>query len=151
MTKAALFLIYCTALSLMPSHEMPEWLIGTWENNTHRGKVYESWQKAAYGRLHGKSFAVQSGDTLVFETVLLTKEQDVLYYIPTVPNQNHGQAVRFKSTKITADQLTFENPEHDFPQIITYTRIHRDSLVAEISGIRQGQVRKQTFPMRRIK
>lgn len=149
--KTLLVLLLSALPFLHHTAELPQWLVGTWENKTTRGSVYETWQNAADGELHGKSYAVKGGDTLVFETVRLAKEKDVLYYIPTVPNQNQGKAVRFKATSIKEDRLTFENPEHDFPQVITYTRISEDSLVAEISGTRQGQVRKQTFPMRRIK
>jgi hypothetical protein len=127
------------------------WLLGTWVNHTARGEVFESWKKQADGSLAGKSYAVKGADTLVFETVLLAQEKDALYYIPTVPNQNQGQPVRFKGTRITAEDLTFENPEHDFPQRITYTRIKSDSLVAEIYGTRNGQERKQTFPMIKLK
>jgi hypothetical protein len=47
--------------------------------------------------------------------------------------------------------MIFENPAHDFPQFISYTKITTDSLVAEISGTKNGQARKQRFPMKRIK
>lgn len=130
-----------------PSH----WLLGTWVNLTPRGAVYESWTRQADGSLAGKSYAIKGADTLVFETVQLIREKDVLLYIPTVPNQNQGQPVRFTATKVSAEQLVFENAAHDFPQRISYTRIHQDSLVAEIAGMRNGQLRKQTFPMKRVK
>lgn len=47
-------------------------------------------------------------------------------------------------------QLVFENLKHDFPQIISYTKVTSDSLVAEISGTKNGQKQKQIFPMKRI-
>ncbi|HQW25329.1 MAG TPA: DUF6265 family protein, partial [Saprospiraceae bacterium] len=71
--------------------------------------------------------------------------------IPTVQGMNGGMPVRFTSTTVTDTELTFENPTHDFPQVIRYTLIHPDSLVAEISGITGGQQQKQTFPMKRVK
>lgn len=49
-----------------------------------------------------------------------------------------------------AEWLVFENPMHDFPQIISYTKITCDSLVAQISGEKNGQERKQAFPMKRV-
>jgi|GEM_PF-3228321 len=45
-------------------------------------------------------------------------------------------------------QLVFENLKHDFPQIISYTKVTSDSLVAEISGTKNGQ--KQIFPMKQM-
>lgn len=128
-----------------------EWLIGTWENRTPRGKVYETWGKMNDNEFSGKSYIVRGQDTIVFETIQLVEEQDGLFYIPTVKNQNDGLPVRFANKTISETQLIFENPEHDFPQIISYTKINADSLVAEISGTKNGQDRKQTFSMKRVR
>jgi len=131
--------------------EKAEWLIGTWENKTQRGSIYETWSKTADNEFSGKSYIVKEQDTIVFETIRLAQEQDGLFYIPNVKNQNDGLPVHFATKTISETQLVFENPQHDFPQIISYTKISADSLVAEISGTKNGQERKQTFPMKRVK
>jgi len=128
-----------------------EWLIGTWENQTQRGSIYETWTKISDDEFYGKNYILKEKDTIVFETIRLVQEQDSLFYIPTVKNQNNDFPVRFSSKLISKDRLVFENPKHDFPQIISYTKIGVDSLIAEISGIKNGQERKQTFPMKRVK
>lgn len=128
-----------------------EWLLGTWENKTSRGSVYETWDKVSSVELAGRSFSIKGKDTLVFETIRLVQEKDRLFYIPTVRNQNEGLPVRFASVKVSDAALIFENPEHDFPQVISYAGIGADSLMAEISGFRNGQERRQVFPMKRIK
>ncbi len=128
-----------------------EWLIGTWENKAARGSLYETWAKAGDAGFSGKSYILKEKDTVVFETIQLVQEQGRLFYIPTVKNQNDGLPVRFSLKAISDTGLVFENPQHDFPQIISYTKISTDSLVAEISGRKNGQERKQTFPMRRVK
>ncbi|AQX85603.1 hypothetical protein I6H88_01385 [Elizabethkingia bruuniana] len=127
------------------------WLIGTWENKTSRGSVYESWKKINENELAGKSYAVKGADTIIFEMVQLKQEGENLYYIPTVRNQNNGEPVSFKAYTITDHKMVFGNPEHDFPQSVSYTKVNADSLVAEISGVKNGNVRHQTFPMRRLK
>ncbi|AJW62863.1 hypothetical protein VO54_01381 [Elizabethkingia miricola] len=127
------------------------WLIGTWENKTSRGSVYESWKKINENELAGKSYAVKGADTIIFETVQLKQEGENLYYIPTVRNQNNGEPVSFKAYTITDHKMVFGNPEHDFPQSVSYTKVNADSLIAEISGAKNGNVRHQTFPMRRLK
>ncbi|AIL44925.1 MULTISPECIES: DUF6265 family protein [Elizabethkingia] len=127
------------------------WLIGTWENKTSRGSVYESWKKINESELAGKSYAVKGADTIIFETVQLKQEGNNLYYIPTVRNQNDGKPVSFKAYTITDYKMVFGNPEHDFPQSVSYTKVNADSLVAEISGVKNGNVRHQTFPMIRLK
>ncbi|MBX2963329.1 MAG: hypothetical protein KF687_12510 [Cyclobacteriaceae bacterium] len=127
-----------------------EWLIGTWENKTPRGSIYETWRRKNDTEFSGKSYTLKEKDTVVFETIQLVQEKTGLVYIPTVKNQNDGLPVRFTIKTITDTQLIFENSQHDFPQVISYTKISADSLVAEISGLRNGQERKQKFPMKRV-
>lgn len=128
-----------------------EWLIGTWENKTPRGSIYETWRKNNDLEFFGKSYIIKEGDSVVFESIRLSQEKEGLFYIPTVRNQNEGLPVRFAPKTISATQLVFENPKHDFPQVISYTKIGADSLVAEISGVKNGLERKQTFSMSRMK
>ncbi|WP_257669789.1 DUF6265 family protein [Parapedobacter tibetensis] len=126
-----------------------EWLIGTWENNTPKGCIYETWVKVNESVLFGKSYMIQEKDTLVFETIKLIQKQDSLFYIPTVKNQNNNVPVRFALKTVSDTVLVFENPKHDFPQVISYTKINADSLIAEISGTKNGKEHKQTFRMKK--
>lgn len=128
-----------------------EWLIGTWESKTHNGNIYETWSKVNNKEYVGKSYMVNEEDTVIFENIRLVQEQDGLFYIPTVNDQNEGLPVRFTSKTNSDSQLVFENRQHDFPQIISYMKISADSLVAEISGIKNGQEHKQVFSMKRSK
>src|SRR5690606_21013709 len=107
------------------------WLIGTWENTKAKGSVYETWSKSDVNEFSGKSYMVKEQDTIVFENIRLVREQNKLFYIPTVKNQNENLPVRFIAKTISETQLVFENLQHDFPQIISYTRINADSLLAE--------------------
>jgi len=128
-----------------------KWLIGTWENKTSKGSIYETWSKKNDNEFSGKSYIVKENDTIVFENIRLVQDQDGLFYIPIVKNQNEGLPVRFATKTVSETQLIFENPQHDFPQIISYIKISSDSLVAEISGTKNGQERTQTFSMKRVK
>lgn len=128
-----------------------EWLIGTWENKTQRGSIYETWDKVNDTLLAGKSYIIKEKDSIVFENIRIVREQAGWLYIPSVKDQNGGLPVRFIAKTISQTQLIFENKQHDFPQIISYTKINSDSLVAEISGIKNGRERKQAFPMKRVK
>ncbi|NHN24840.1 hypothetical protein FIA58_004040 [Flavobacterium jejuense] len=128
-----------------------KWLIGTWENKTPKGIIYETWNKSNDSQFSGKSYIIKEKDTIIFENIQLVQKQDGLFYIPIVKNQNSGLPVRFVSKIISETELVFENLQHDFPQIISYKKINSDSLVAEISGTKNGQKRRQTFPMKRVK
>lgn len=127
------------------------WLIGTWENKTQKGSVYETWSKTSDREFSGKSYILQGKDTVVFETILLKQDHDTVFYIPSVKSQNGGLPVRFSGKIVSDTQLVFENLKHDFPQVIIYTRVSADSLVAVISGTRNGQNSQQRFPMKRVR
>lgn len=144
--------IFCYSWTFQTDNSLKkaEWLLGTWKNTTSRGVLYETWTKNGDTEFAGKSYKVRTQDTMVFERIRLVAEENQLFYIPVVGNQNNGQPVRFALKKISDKELVFENPEHDFPQVISYTKIREDSLVAEISGVRKGETRRQIFPMKKM-
>ena len=146
-----LMVIYAWTANLTTELEKAQWLIGTWENKTKRGSLYETWSKTSPKAFTGMSFILKDQDTIVFETIKLVEEHGKLLYIPTVTNQNAGLPVKFSSKTISERTLVFINHNHDYPQMISYTKISNDSLVAAISGIKNGQEHKQLFPMKRVK
>lgn len=127
------------------------WLIGTWENKAQSGSIYETWKKTSESEFSGISYTIEQNDSVVFENIRLIQEKDSLFYVPTVINQNDGLPIRFGAKSISDMELVFENLQHDFPQIISYTRINSDSLVAEIKGVSNGKERRLVFPMKRLK
>jgi hypothetical protein len=126
-----------------------EWLIGNWENKMEQGTLSESWEKANDSTFNGKSYFIKNKDTLNNETIVLTQKGSELFYIPVVKGQNNNEPVMFKMTKADTRQLVFENPKHDFPQKITYTKITSDSIVAAISGVVNGKTEGETYPMKK--
>ncbi len=126
------------------------WLEGTWENKTSRGSIFENWKVVSETEMRGKSYKLQEEDTLVFETLGLIEEDGKVFLIPTVMNQNDQQPVVFTLTEISNSLMIFKRPEHDFPQVIEYRMISVDSLIAEISGFVNGEMRRSRFPMKRV-
>lgn len=127
------------------------WILGTWQNNTPRGVLSEVWRVKDDSTYAGKSSFVVGKDTVSSETIALGVRGGKLLYIPTVKDQNNGQPVTFTEKMVTASEMIFENPAHDFPQRITYTHSADDSLVAVISGMKAAQEKSLKFPMRRVK
>ena len=99
----------------------------------------------------GKSYMLNKADTVVFEQIQLLAENNTLFYIPTLTNQNKGLPVRFALKSSTDSSLLFENSSHDFPQLISYQKIGVDSLFAEVSGTSKGKARSEKFRMKRVK
>lgn len=127
------------------------WLKGAWQNKSNGRISIEEWHQSNDSTLVGLSYFISGKDTTLTETINIQSRNGNLFYIPVVVNQNNNEPVYFRLTAATDTKLVFENPEHDFPQKISYTRIGRDSLVAEISGSIKGKMKARQFPMKKVK
>lgn len=131
--------------------ETANWLIGKWGNSENGIDVTEIWKKENDSVYTGISYAIRDKkDTVSLERIRLEKQKDNLVYIPLVKDQNAGEVVKFTLTSSEKHKLVFENPEHDFPQKVSYKLITKDSLLAEISGIYKGKAQCEKFPMSRV-
>jgi hypothetical protein len=126
------------------------WLAGTWVSQTSKGSLYETWNKVDNTRMTAKSYYLNDGDTVLFETVELVEAAGKVQYIVSAPKENGETPVAFTATTLAPDRFVFENKAHDFPQMITYRKISGDSLVAEVSGMIEGKMEKEIFSMRRM-
>ena len=127
------------------------WFLGEWGNTSKEGELTERWKKVNDSVFHGESYFVVGKDTVFAEHVKLEEANGKLAYIVTVPGQNNEQPVRFEMTLSNERQITFENPQHDYPNKIVYNRVGSDSLVAEISGLQKGKPASEKFRMKKIK
>lgn len=125
-----------------------KWLLGKWENDSPDGTLLEEWKQTDDSSYSGVSYFVQGSDTLFSEEIGLKLRGTELFYEARVSNQNDGQPIAFKLIEQADDKMVFENVSHDFPQQIRYLQ-KGDSLLAEISGVQNGQERKEQFSMRR--
>ncbi len=124
-----------------------DWLIGNWENKTPEGVLSENWQKLNDSTFSASSYYIKGKDTLHFETIILAQLGETLTYKATVKGQNDDKPVFFPSTLESDKQLVFENPKHDYPQKITYTKGANNTLTAEISGNLNGKPSSEKFVM----
>jgi hypothetical protein len=85
------------------------------------------------------------------ETVRLKQNEQGIFYIPIVQEQNNKKPVSFKMTESDKATFTFENKEHDFPQRIIYRIINPDSVVARIEGVKNGKPGSFDYYYKRIK
>ena len=65
-------------------------------------------------------------------------------------NPSGQPEARFAGDVVSDTLVVFANPAHDSPRRIMYRPVGRDSLVARIEGMRNGQLRGNNFPMRRV-
>lgn len=125
-------------------------LNGTWQMQTSRGPIYESWRRTSDNEMQGGSYKINGKDTIHFEIVNLSKKADGIYYTPAVKNENEGKAVPFKLISSTKNNFIFENKEHDFPQRIIYHIVTKDSLHAWIEGTQNGKPGRTDYFFSRV-
>ncbi|KAF2335108.1 DUF6265 family protein [Flavobacterium daemonense] len=127
--------------------KVADWLIGNWENTSPEGVLTENWIKLNDSTFSASSYFIKEKDTIHFESIVLAQLGETLTYKATVKGQNDDKPVSFPSTSETAQKLVFENPKHDYPQKITYTKGANNTLTAEISGNLNGKPSSEKFVM----
>lgn len=115
------------------------WLAGYWLSTDRGARSEECWLAADGGVMLGLHRDIDDEGGMMFEylRILETAGGPVYYATP-----RGYETTKFALTTYTEGEDTreavFENPEHDFPRRIRYTRIG-ERLTAEISGIDDGQ------------
>jgi hypothetical protein len=124
-----------------------EILTGAWE--TSSGSIYhEEWKRNNDGSYSGKAYNIIEGVERNTERLSLMFSDGDIFYIADVP---HNPApVNFKLVDFNESQAVFENPEHDFPQRITYIfKDNRIDAIIEGPG-KDGKPKQFTFSMERV-
>ncbi len=122
------------------------WLAGCWTGGTGGRQVDEQWMAPGGGAMLGMSRTVAKGRTVASEFIQLREEGPDVFYIAKPADQPEA---RFKLVAADASQLRFENPNHDFPQVITYKLESGGKLLAQIQGKSNGKPLTIDFPMQR--
>lgn len=91
----------------------------------------EIWVKKSNKEFVGKGINLKGLDTSFVEKLKLIVRENKIYYVADVPENK--EPVLFEMTDQTGTQVTFENPNHDFPKKIVY-ELNDRKLKATISG-----------------
>jgi hypothetical protein len=125
------------------------WLAGHWRIEQGERLVDEQWMAPAGGLMIGMARNVQAGKVREYEFTLLRQEPngDIVY----VASPSKQTQTIFKLTSLRGGEAVFENPEHDFPKKVIYTRKADGSLLAAIEGPgRDGKIRRVEYPFKRV-
>lgn len=124
------------------------WLTGCWQAEKGETGSGEHWLPPAGGTMFGVSRTVKNGKTVAFEFIQLRVNSDGKLVFIALPS---GQKeATFVASAVGDRSVTFENPQHDFPQKVSYQLQSDDRLVARIEAIRNGGHRSVDFPMKRV-
>ena len=147
MVLVALSLCSFTLSAQEPAPNLPVWLSGCWRMLGPGQQIEEVWLSPAGGALVGMSRTVARDSLRSFELMVVRSGANGLVLEATPSGQppaNFLAAVRSDTS------ITFENLTHDFPQLIRYTRVGGDSLVATISGTVRERQRTITYEYARV-
>lgn len=131
-------------------HQKAGWLIGKWGFTAPEGSLTETWTLKNDSTYAGETCFVIGKDTVFSEKLTVEQRGTDIHYVTLMKDQNEGKPVAFKLTSANKKELVFENPAHDFPQKITYTKTGT-GVVAEISGNQKGKPASEKFPMEKLK
>lgn len=131
LVASLVFAVPAMAQDETPSMSDLTWITGTWAATTGTTTVEEQWTTVASNGLLGMGRTL-SGDRMVsFEFLRIVARDDGIFYIA----QPGGRSpTEFKLTKADGTMVVFENPDHDFPKRIVYTRQGEDAMTAWVDG-----------------
>ena len=136
--RAALTTLGSAALlvsaSLAAADDLDEvaFMAGAWGVD---GVTVEYWLPPLRGLMVGINRDPAGSGMPFFEYLRIEARDDGIYYIAS---PRGGGTTEFRLTEASEMRAVFENPEHDFPQKIVYTR-DGDRLEAEVGGERDGE------------
>ena len=141
-------LVSAHATAAESSVESLAWLAGCWQPEQGDAGSGEHWLPPAGGTMLGVSRTVKNGKTVEFEFMQLRTSAEGKLVLIALPS---GQKeTTFVASAVSERSVTFENPQHDFPQRVIYRLQPEGRLVARIEGTRDGKVRGMDFPMKRV-
>lgn len=123
------------------------WLAGCWASEGAEPGSGELWTAPAGGTLLGLSRTVQGGRTVAHEFMQI--REIAPGRLAFIANPSGQAEASFPLLRLTAGEVVFENPGHDFPQRILYRLEEGGRLLGRIEGLAKGQPKGIDFPMRR--
>jgi hypothetical protein len=97
-----------------------DWVVGNWVRlNDEEGKeTFENWAKMSDTEYVGIGFALQNGDTVSQEAMVITQTNGAWELGVSTPDE--PEAVVFTNIQLLENEFVFENNEIDFPNKIRY-------------------------------
>jgi hypothetical protein len=124
----------------MEKLESLSWLTGVWTGETGRGTYESRYSTASGGVLLSTNKEFADGRVVGFEFEQFRVQGDDVIMAP-YPNGKQSPIV-FTLTEWSPDdrKAVFTNPEHDFPQIITYQRTGDRTLKILVQAKQDGKL-----------
>lgn len=136
--------LFC-ALAQAQDISAASFLAGNWIEKTERGETQEMWT-APRGDMMAAVNSSLRGTRAGFEFLRIVKRDGKLIYLASPGGRT--PPTEFPLKESGENRLVFENPTHDFPTRILYTR-DGDTLIARIEGTMGGKERAMEWRFKR--
>jgi hypothetical protein len=128
----ALLLMMAAEPGWPPSLQALRFMTGCWRGPAGGGAMLEEYYTAPAANLMlGVSRYVREGKVTDYEFTAIEQRDSDLVITPHPKGQSPAS---FRLRRLSDKEVVWANPEHDFPRIISYSRVAPDSLVARIEG-----------------
>ncbi|MEZ5056952.1 MAG: DUF6265 family protein [Saprospiraceae bacterium] len=104
---------------------------GTWCHQSKKGQICEEWKLELDGSLTGEGYEMKGSQKKHTEYLKLMKMGEKVVYIASPEEQS---PTLFNYVKGMENVWTFSNPNHDFPNVLMYQWITKDSIVVSVFG-----------------
>lgn len=139
MRGIVIFVVFIVLListfSALSQQTFPYFLAGTWK--MENGNIFEHWDIISDENMKGFSYKMSENKIKVSEYLEISSTKGNIIYTAVVLNQNNGKGIEFILTQ-SDSVFVFENPEHDFPQKISYLKRSATEIFVTISGNIKG-------------
>ncbi|MDM4766998.1 DUF6265 family protein [Pelomonas sp. SE-A7] len=144
---ALVALLLSGAVQAQEAAAPPAWMAGCWKLEGSDAGSAEQWMAPAGGQMMGMSRTLRRGKLVEFEFLQIRPNAEGKLEYVAQPQGRPPTAFALKEQG--PQSVLFENPQHDFPQRISYKR---DGLQmqARIEGERNGKLRGIDFAFRKI-
>ena len=122
------------------------WIGATWVGQAKTTTVEERWTPPSGGSMLAVARTMRDGIMTGFEFLCIVERGGTLVY-SAMPN-GRSPATHFTLTSIADEALTFENPAHDYPKMVKYSRLPDGSLQTMIAG--EGGQRPVTMTLKKV-
>ncbi|MCU0612225.1 MAG: DUF6265 family protein [Candidatus Eisenbacteria bacterium] len=129
------------------SIERLAWLSGCWERAGAGFSIQEQWMSPKGGMMVGMSRTVTGSRTLEYEYLRIEEQEGKLIYVAMPSGQTETS---FTQIELTDSTVVFTNPDHDFPQHVSYRCLADGNILAQIDGDIGGDHKTVDFPLRRV-
>jgi len=123
------------------------WLTGCWERQSADKLAHEQWLAPNSNLMLGLNDLEVGGETIAYEYLRIEVDVGLLVFTAIPSGQTETS---FTQIELTDSLVVFANPAHDFPQQVRYRLLANGSLLAQIEGEQDGQLRVVDFPFARV-